>query len=142
MTGDHLGRKAWRSAAGSAGSWALFTPPLLASVVVGGAGGAPVGKFARHRVESGLEEKMGAALPPGSAGIVAIDDRGKADTVDAARYGSRLPTPTAAAPRSSRPSPATDNSRLQQGTGGQMTNVDLAGGVRVCVSQSFLLRPG
>jgi len=96
----------------------MFTPPLLASVVVGGAGGALVGKFARHRVESGLEEKMGAALPPGSAGIVAIDDRGKADTVDAARYGSRLPTPTAA-PRSSRPSPATDNSRLPRGPGGR-----------------------
>jgi hypothetical protein len=42
-----------------------------------------VGKFARHRVESGLEEKMGAALPPGSAGIVAIYDRGNASTVDA-----------------------------------------------------------
>jgi hypothetical protein len=27
---------------------------------------------------------MGAALPPGSAGIVAIYDRGKADPVDAA----------------------------------------------------------
>jgi len=51
-------------------------------VVVAGAAGALVGKFARHRVESGLEEKMGAALPPGSAGIVAIYDRSKAGTVD------------------------------------------------------------
>jgi hypothetical protein len=34
-------------------------------------------------VESGLEEKMGAALPPGSAGIVAIYDRSKADQVGA-----------------------------------------------------------
>ncbi len=58
-------------------------PPLLASVVVGGAAGAPIGKFARHRVESGLEDKMGAALPPGSAGIVAIYDRGKGGTADA-----------------------------------------------------------
>jgi uncharacterized membrane protein len=60
----------------------LFAPPLLASVVVGGAAGALIGKFARHRVESGLEDKMGAALPPGSAGVVAIYDRSKADTVD------------------------------------------------------------
>jgi len=118
-TGDHLGRKGLEIGGGVGLVVGLFAPPLLASVVVGGAAGALVGKFARHRVESGLEEKMGAALPPGSAGIVAIDDRGKADTVDAARYGSRLPTPTAAAPRSSRPSPATDNSRLQQGTGGR-----------------------
>src|SRR6266550_3206737 len=63
-TGDHLGRKGLE--------------------IVGGAAGSLVGKFARHRVESGLEEKMGAALPPGSAGIVAIYDRGKAGTVDAA----------------------------------------------------------
>jgi hypothetical protein len=34
------------------------------------------------RVENGLEEKMGAALPPGSAGIVAIYDRAKTDTVN------------------------------------------------------------
>ena len=56
--------------------------PLLASVVVAAAG-ALVGKFARHRVENGLEDKMGAALPPGSGGIVAIRDRAKAGTVDA-----------------------------------------------------------
>jgi uncharacterized membrane protein len=62
----------------------LLAPPLLASVVVGGAAGVLVGKFARHRVESGLEDKMGAALPPGSAGIVAIYDRAKAGTVDTA----------------------------------------------------------
>ena len=52
--------------------------------MVGGAAGGVVGKFAKHRVESGLGEKMSAALPPGSAGIVAIYDREKADTVDAA----------------------------------------------------------
>jgi arylsulfatase len=61
----------------------LLAPPLLASAVVGAAAGDLVGKFAKHKVESGLGEKMGAALPPGSAGIVAIYDRGKADTVDA-----------------------------------------------------------
>ena len=49
-----------------------------------GAAGALVGKFARHRVESGLAEKMGAALQPGSAGIVAIYDRTKTSTADAA----------------------------------------------------------
>jgi Protein of unknown function (DUF1269) len=60
----------------------LFSPPLLAATVVGGAVGGMVGKFAKHRVESGLEEKMGAALPPGSAGIVAIYDRAETDTVN------------------------------------------------------------
>jgi arylsulfatase len=83
-TGDHLGRKGMEIGGGVGLVVGLFAPPLLASVIVGGAAGALVGKFARHRVESGLEEKMGAALPPGSAGIVAIYDRAKAGAVDTA----------------------------------------------------------
>jgi arylsulfatase len=82
-TGDHLGRKGLKIGGGVSLAVGLLAPPLLASAVVGGAAGAVVGKFARHRVENGLEEKMGTALPPGSAGIVAIYDRGKASTVDA-----------------------------------------------------------
>ena len=82
-TGDHLGRKGLAIGGGVGLVVGLFAPPLLASVIVGGAAGALIGKFARHRVESGLEDKMGAALPPGSAGIVAIYDRAKASTVDA-----------------------------------------------------------
>src|SRR5450755_3978669 len=83
-TGDHLGRKGLEIGGGVGLVVGLLAPPLLASVVVGGAAGGLAGKFARHRVESGLEEKMGGALPPGSAGVVAIYDRGKADAVDAA----------------------------------------------------------
>jgi uncharacterized membrane protein len=83
-TGDHLGRKGAEIGGGVGLVVGLLAPPLLASVVIGGAAGALIGKFARHRVESGLEDKMGAALPPGSAGIVAIYDRAKAGTVDAA----------------------------------------------------------
>jgi len=82
-TGDHLGRKGLEIGGGVGLVVGLLAPPLLASVVVGGAAGGLAGKFARHRVESGLEEKMGAALPPGSADVGAIYDRAKADTVDA-----------------------------------------------------------
>src|SRR5881275_3639281 len=82
-TGDHLGRKGLKIGGGVGLAVGLFAPPLLAATVLGGAVGGVVGKFAKHRVESGLEEKMGAALPPGSAGVVAIYDRGKAGTVDA-----------------------------------------------------------
>ena len=81
-TGDHLGRKGLEVGGGVGLAVGLFAPPLLAATVVGGAVGGVIGKFARHRVESGLEEKMGAALPPGSAGIVAIYDRAKTDTVN------------------------------------------------------------
>ncbi len=83
-TGDHLGRKGMEIGGGVGLVVGLLAPPLLASVVIGGAAGTLIGKFARHRIESGLEDKMGAALPPGSAGIVAIYDRSKAGTVDAA----------------------------------------------------------
>ncbi|HEY1517788.1 MAG TPA: DUF1269 domain-containing protein [Solirubrobacteraceae bacterium] len=82
-TGDHLGRKGLEIGGGVGLVVGLFAPPLLAATVVGGAVGGVIGKFARHRVESGLEEKMGAALPPGSAGIVVIYDRAKTDTVNA-----------------------------------------------------------
>jgi arylsulfatase len=81
-TGDHLGRKGLKIGGGVGLVVGLLAPPLLASVVIGGAAGALVGKFAKHKVESGLGEKLGAALPPGTAGIVAIYDRAKADTVD------------------------------------------------------------
>lgn len=81
-TGDHLGRKGLEIGGGVGLVVGLFSPPLLAATVVGGAAGAVVGKFARHRVESGLEEKLGAALPPGSAGIIAIYDRAKTETVN------------------------------------------------------------
>jgi arylsulfatase len=60
----------------------LFSPPLLAATVVGAAAGDLMGHFAKHRIESGLADKMGAALPPGSAGVVAIYDRSKAGLVD------------------------------------------------------------
>jgi uncharacterized membrane protein len=81
-TGDHLGRKGLKIGGGVGLAVGLFAPPLLAATVVGGAVGGVVGKFAKHKVESGLEDKMGAALPPGSAGIVAIYDRAKTDTVN------------------------------------------------------------
>jgi uncharacterized membrane protein len=83
-TGDHLGRKGLKIGGGVGLAVGLFAPPLLAATVVGAAAGAVVGKFAAHKVESGLGDKMGAALPPGSAGIVAIYDRAKTDTVNAA----------------------------------------------------------
>jgi arylsulfatase len=81
-TGDHLGRKGLKLGAGVGLVIGLFAPPLLASAVVGGAAGGLVGKFARHRADSGLGEKLGAALPPGSAGIIAIYDRSKSQVVE------------------------------------------------------------
>jgi len=73
-TGDHVGRKGAGWGAGVGVAVGLFAPPLLASVVVGGAAGAVVGKFADHQLKSGIKDKIGEALPPGSAGIIAVFD--------------------------------------------------------------------
>ncbi len=80
-TGDNLGRKGAMAGAGVGLVVGLFAPPLLAATVVGGAVGALAGKFARHRVQAGIGEKMDDALPSGSAGIIAIYEHDGADAV-------------------------------------------------------------
>jgi uncharacterized membrane protein len=83
-TGDHLGRKGAKLGGGAGLVVGLFAPPLLAATAVGAAAGAVAGKFAKHRLESGIGEKLDAALPPGSGGVIAIYDSGGADAVDKA----------------------------------------------------------
>ena len=63
-TGDHLGRKGAKVGGGAGLVVGLFAPPLLAATAVGAAAGAMAGKFARHRVQAGIGEKMDDALPP------------------------------------------------------------------------------
>jgi uncharacterized membrane protein len=83
-TGDHLGRKGAKVGGGAGLVVGLFAPPLLAATVVGAAAGAVAGKFAKHRLESGIGEKLDAALPPGSGGVIVIYDSDGADAVDEA----------------------------------------------------------
>ena len=83
-TGDHLGRKGLKIGGGVGLVVGLFAPPLLAATAVGAAIGGVTGKFAKHRLESGIGKKMDAALPPGSGGVIAVYDAGGADTVDKA----------------------------------------------------------
>ena len=73
-TGDHVGRKGAGWGAGVGLAVGLFAPPLLATVAVGAAGGAIVGKFADHQLKAGIRDKIGTALPAGSAGIIAVLD--------------------------------------------------------------------
>ena len=80
-TGDHLGRKGVKAGAGVGLVIGLFAPPLLAATVVGAAVGGLAGKFARHRAQAGIGDKLDDALPPGSAGIIAIYDHDAADAV-------------------------------------------------------------
>jgi arylsulfatase len=83
-TGDRLGRKGAKLGGGVGLVVGLFAPPLLAATAVGAAAGAVLGKFAKHRLESGIAEKMDAALPPSSGGVIAIYDSDGADAVDKA----------------------------------------------------------
>jgi uncharacterized membrane protein len=83
-TGDHLGRKGAKLGGGAGLVVGLFAPPLLAATAIGAAGGALMGRFAKHRLESGIGEKMDAALPPSSGGVIALYDSDGADAVDKA----------------------------------------------------------
>ena len=69
--GDDLGRKGLGWGAGAGLVVGLFAPPLLASVVVGGAAGGLIGKFADRKVEAGMEE-LAEQLPPGKAGVITV----------------------------------------------------------------------
>ena len=83
-TGDHLGRKGAKLGGGLGLVAGLVAPPLLAATAIGAAAGGVMGKFAKHRLESGIGEKMDAALPPSSGGVIAVYDSGGADAVDRA----------------------------------------------------------
>ena len=81
-TGDHLGRKGLELGGGVGLVVGLLAPPLLATTAVGAAAGGVASKFAKHRLESGIGEKMDAALPPGSGGVLAVYDADGASAVE------------------------------------------------------------
>ena len=80
--GDHLGRKGMKVGGGVGLVVGLLAPPLLATTAVGAAAGGVASKFAKHRLESGIGEKMDAALPPGSGGVLAVYDADGASAVE------------------------------------------------------------
>jgi arylsulfatase len=83
-TGDHLGRKGAKLGGGAGLVVGLFAPPLLAATAAGAAAGAVLGKFTKHRLQSGIAEKMDTALPAGSGGVIAVYDTDGAGAVDKA----------------------------------------------------------
>jgi arylsulfatase len=74
QTGDHLGRKGLGWGGGVGLVVGLFSPALLGSVVVGAAAGGLIGKFAEHKVASGMEHGLGDQLAPGTAAVIAMVD--------------------------------------------------------------------
>src|SRR5262245_49802863 len=81
-TGDHLGRKGVKVGGGVGLVVGLFAPPLLAATAVGAAAGSLAGKFAKKRTTHGIGDKLDDALPPGSAGVIAVYDHDHAELVD------------------------------------------------------------
>jgi uncharacterized membrane protein len=79
--GDHAVRKGAKIAGGVGLAVGLFAPPLLAATAVGAGVGAAAGKFAKHRVKSGIEEQMHDVLAAGSAMLIAIYDHAGAELV-------------------------------------------------------------
>jgi arylsulfatase len=73
-TGNKLGRKGAGWGGGVGVLVGLAAPPLLASVAVGAAAGAVVGRFTKHKLDTGLESGLGEKLKPGTAAILAIVD--------------------------------------------------------------------
>ena len=85
--GDHLGRKGMGWGAGVGLVVGLFAPPLLASVVAGGAVGGLLGRFTKKKVEAGMEG-LGEKLPAGTAGVIVVFDDEHRLAVEQALPGS------------------------------------------------------
>src|SRR5271157_5482813 len=73
-TVDRLGRQGTGWTGGVGLIVGLVSPPLLGSVAAGAATGGLIGKFAKRKVESGIESGLGDKLKPGTAAIIAIVD--------------------------------------------------------------------
>jgi arylsulfatase A-like enzyme/uncharacterized membrane protein len=78
QTGDNLGRKGLAWGGGVGFLVGLAAPPLLAATVVGAAAGGIAGRFAKHKMETGLHDKIGEALKPGTAAILAMFEEDQA----------------------------------------------------------------
>ena len=78
QTGDHLGRKGLGYGGAVGFLVGLAAPPLLAATVVGAAAGGIAGQFAKHKMETGLHDKIGEALKPGTAAILAMFEEDQA----------------------------------------------------------------
>jgi len=90
QTGDHLGRKGLGYGGAVGFLVGLAAPPLLAATVVGAAAGGIAARFAKHKVETGLHDKIGEALKPGTAAILAMFEEDQRFAVEQILGGALL----------------------------------------------------
>ena len=89
-TGDHLGRKGAGWGGGVGFLVGLAAPPLLAATVIGAAAGGIVGRFASKKVETGLHDKLGEAMKPGTAAIISMFEEDQLLGVEQALPGALI----------------------------------------------------
>lgn len=89
-TGDRRGRRGTGWGGGVGLLVGLAAPPLLASVAVGAAAGRVVGRFAEHKLTSGLGTGIGERLKPGTAVVLALVDGDDLLTAERALAGSAV----------------------------------------------------
>jgi arylsulfatase A-like enzyme/uncharacterized membrane protein len=87
-TGDSLGHTGAKWGGSVGFLVGLAAPPLLAATVVGAAAGGVLGRIADHKLEQGLHDKLGAAMKPGTAAIIAMFDTDQRLAVEQALPGS------------------------------------------------------
>ena len=89
-TGNHLGRRGAGWGGGAGVLVGLFAPAMLGAVAVGAAAGAVVGHFASHKLTSGIQQQVGAALKTGTAVIIGVFPSGARLDVERALPGAPL----------------------------------------------------
>ena len=87
-TGNHLGRKGAGWGGGVGVIVGLFAPAMLPAVAVGAAAGAIAGKFVNHKLNSGIQGKIGENLPNGSAAVIVMASDDQRLPVEQALSGS------------------------------------------------------
>ena len=89
-TGNHLGHRGAGWGGGVGVLVGLFAPPMLASVAVGAAAGAVVGRFTGHKLTGAVQEQVGAALKAGTAVVIGVFPAAERLPVEQALPGAPL----------------------------------------------------
>jgi arylsulfatase len=79
---DHMAKGGAKVLGGAGFVIGLAAPPLLAATATGAAGGGALGKVARSKMKSKIEEQAEQTIPWGGAGVIIAYPRSSADEVD------------------------------------------------------------
>src|SRR5512133_471897 len=78
---DHMAKGGAKVLGGAGFVIGLAAPPLLAATAIGAAAGGALGKVARSKMKSKIEEQAEQTIPWGGAGVIIAYPRSSADEV-------------------------------------------------------------